>query len=129
MKLRNYLYATLLLHIFAAGLQSATAEDKFFSAIEDLPRMDGLSEVDGVGVIFDSPSGRIVELLSIGKVNKDVVSNFYSQTLPQLGWTEMAPNKFSREDETLILEFSQTLDVSGSALVQLGVRFILSPAK
>ena len=129
MKLRNYLCAALLLQVFAAGIQSATAEDKFFSAIEDLPLMDGLSEVDGVGVIFDSPSGRIVELLSIGEVNKNVVSNFYSQTLPQLGWTEIAPNKFSREDEILILEFSQTLDVSGSASVQLGVRFILSPAK
>jgi hypothetical protein len=129
MRLKNYLYAALLLQIFAAGSQSATAEDKFFSAIEDLPLMDGLSEVDGVGVIFDSPSGRIVELLSMGEVNKDNVSNFYSQTLPQLGWTETAPNKFSREDEILIMEFSQTLAISGAASAPLSVRFILSPAK
>jgi hypothetical protein len=129
MKLRHHLFTALLLLIFAAGSQSAMAEDTFLSAIEDLPLMDGLNEVEGVGVTFDSPSGRIVEALTMGKVDKNDVSTFYSQTLPQLGWTETAPHQFSREGEILILEFPPTLAISGESSAPLSVRFKLSPAQ
>ncbi len=128
MKFRCHFFTTLLLLIFALGPQSAMAENQFLSAIDDLPLMDGLNEVDGGVMAFDSPSGRIVEVLTMGKVEKDDVSDFYSQTLPQLGWTETGPGQFSREGELLILEFPHTLAISGASSAPLSVRFMLSPA-
>ena len=129
MKIRFHLLTALLLLVFAVGPQSAMAEDQFLSAIEDLPLMDGLNEVEGEGMAFDSSSGRIVEALTMGKVDKNDVIAFYSQTLPQLGWSETAPGQFSREGEILILEFPPMLAISGASSAPLGVRFMLSPAQ
>ncbi|NQU56600.1 MAG: hypothetical protein HQ513_05140 [Rhodospirillales bacterium] len=113
--------------LFAAGPFGAAAESQFLSAIEDLPLMTGLNEVDGGVMVFDSPAGRIVEALTMGAVSKDAVLRYYRQTLPQLGWLERPPGQFSREGEMLKLEFPQTQAISGSGSPLISVRFMLSP--
>ena len=40
---------------------SAARAEAFLSAYEDLPLAPGLTEAQGSGLAFDSPSGRIVE--------------------------------------------------------------------
>lgn len=122
----HFVKALLLLVLLAAPL-SAVAGAKFLSAIEDLPLMSGLSEVDDGVMVFDSPAGRIVEALTVGPVGKADVLRYYSQTLPQLGWRESAPGRFSREGEILILEFPPPQTLSGSGPPAIGVRFMLSP--
>ena len=125
--------ALTLLCLGAVHSTQALAEDKFLSAIDDLPLMAQLDEIAGGVMVFDSPSGRIVEALTMGKVLKEDVEQFYSDTLPQLGWEKRAPGKYSREDEVLKLEFPQTTarDGTGSSgdPATISVLFMLSPAK
>ena len=119
-----FLKATNLLLTLLVFMASATAQGLFLSAIDDLPLMDGLNEVEGGTMVFDSPSGRIVEALSMGKVTRQRVIRFYSETLPQLGWLETTPGHFVREDEVLKIEF-----LTPPAGSTINVLFILSPAQ
>jgi len=102
----------------------ATAQGSFFSAIDDLPLMEGLNEAEGGTMVFDSSSGRIVEALSTGMVTRQRVIQFYSETLPQLGWLEISPGHFVREYEVLKIEFP-----ASPVGKTLNVLFMLSPAQ
>ncbi len=109
----------------AAGLSSAPAArageaTAFVTGIDDLPLMTGLTSVPGAGVVFDKPSGRIVEAYAEGEVGRAQVAAFYTATLPQLGWRARQSNVFIREDERLSLIF-----LSGDG--DLIVRFTLEP--
>ncbi len=92
----------------------------YLTAVADLPLMPGLAEVPGAGLVFDQPSGRIVEAYAQGAVSRAAVRAFYLDTLPNLGWRAKAEALFQREGEEL------RLDVSGDdgALI---VRFTLQP--
>ncbi len=92
----------------------------YLAAVADLPLMPGLAEVPGAGLVFDQPSGRIVEAYAQGAVSRAAVRAFYLDTLPNLGWSAKAEALFQREGEEL------RLDISGEdgALV---VRFTLQP--
>lgn len=118
--------AALLLAALAFAGPTA-ASGKFLSVIEDLPLMDGLEEIDGGAMVFDTPAGRIVEALTIGRVDRDAVFRFYSETLPQLGWVELGPGLFSRDGELLKLEFPPIYTGSAVGGAQTGVLFLLSP--
>jgi len=102
----------------------ATAQGSFFSAIDDLPLMEGLNEAEGGTMVFDSSSGRIVEALSTGMVTRQRVIQFYSETLPQLGWLEISPGHFVREYEVLKIEFP-----ASPVGKTLNVLFMLSPTQ
>ena len=118
------LKSTSLLLTLLLFMGDVTAQGLFFSAIDDLPLMGGLNEVEGGTMVFDSPSGRIVEALSSGKVSRQRVTQFYSETLPQLGWLETTPGHFVREGEALKIEFQ-----TSPAEVTINVLFLLSPAQ
>ncbi len=131
LKPASVLVALIVLTITAP--YNAFGEDKFLSAIDDFPLMMELDEITGGVMVFDSPSGRIVEALTMGKVTKEKVQQFYSATLPQLGWKETTPGEFSRDGEILKMEFPQTLAHSGATPTEgastISVLFMLSPAK
>jgi hypothetical protein len=76
----------------------------FLAAYEDLPLAPGLMEVEGSGVSFDSPSGRIVEAYAHGAAKPADILKFYAATLPQLGWTRESERLYRRETEVLRLE-------------------------
>lgn len=98
----------------------AEGEAAFVAGIEDLPLMAGLEEVPDSGVVFDKPSGRIVEAYARGRVTRQAVLKFYTGTLPQLGWRRDGDVAFHREGERLTLNITT---VSGI----LTIRFTLSP--
>jgi len=50
---------------------------------------------------------------------------FYGETLPQLGWTRVANDRFEREGEVLRLVFTQ---VTGPTVVMFTIAPVLSPA-
>ncbi len=113
----------LILALGAVSLDSgarAEGHAAYLAAVVDLPLMPGLAEVPGVGLVFDQPSGRIVEAYAQGAVSRAAVRAFYFDTLPNLGWRAKAEALFQREGEEL------RLDISGDdgALV---VRFTLQP--
>jgi hypothetical protein len=94
--------ATLLL--CAPAIQPATAAaGVFLSEMEDLPLPPGLSETPG-GVVFDSPTGRIVEAAAQGEISADQVLAFYAQTLPELGWQKIGAAAYRRDNELLKIQ-------------------------
>ena len=98
----------LLGQIFWSG--SLMATDKFFSVINDLPLMAGLTEITGSTLVFSKPQGRIVEVVAEGvknkEINKEKIFEFYKQTLPQLGWTRTGTSSWERESEKLFIKVS-----------------------
>ncbi len=92
----------------------------FVTGVEDLPLIAGLTEQADAGVVFDKPSGRIVEAYASGALTRAEVAAFYAQTLPELGWRQVGDMAFARESEVL------RIVVSGDDGA-LTVRFSLSP--
>src|SRR5687767_6333818 len=105
------------------GLGHARGADPFVAGIDDMPLMPGLTQSADRNVVFDAPSGRIVEAYAEGSVERDAVRNFYARTLPQLGWRGQGGDRYVREGETLRLEFPDARGGPGRVLV----RFFLSP--
>jgi hypothetical protein len=114
--LRSVAATWLLLAVWPASAS------EFLAGFDDLPVMPGLAAVDGAGIVFDTPAGRIIEGYAAGKVTEEAVRSFYGKTLPQLGWTRVAKDEFRREGEHLKMEFK------GEDRT-LTVRFTLSPGK
>ncbi|MEX2008945.1 MAG: hypothetical protein WEC41_02030 [Dongiaceae bacterium] len=110
----------LALALAAAAAGRAGADEAFIAGVEDLPLMPGLTQIDSAGLVFDTPTGRIVEAYAAGPVAAQAVLDFYAATLPELGWAVERPDRFRREGEELRLEFLDGGD-------RLTVRFSLSP--
>lgn len=104
------------------GLGRAAASGPFVIGIDDLPLMPGLTQLADRNVVFDAPSGRIVEAYATGAVAAEAVREFYAGTLPQLGWRGIGGDRYVREGETLRLEFPDA-----PADDRVLVRFYLSP--
>lgn len=115
--------------VLAAALSPAWADDHFVAGIDDLPLMSGLAPLAGEGMVFDAPGGRVVEAWAQGAVARASVLQFYASTLPQLGWTATAPDRFRRDGETLRVEFPSRAPhgAAPAAAGTLLIRFYLSP--
>ncbi|MDF1750207.1 MAG: hypothetical protein P1V34_15160 [Alphaproteobacteria bacterium] len=101
------------------GASAATAQT-FIEGSEDLPLAPMLTPVADGSVIFDSPSGRIVEAIAYGSTSREVVKEFYAKTLPELGWKSLDSTHYHREEERLVIDFFGN---DGA----LNVRFTLVP--
>lgn len=112
--------AILLAILVALSGPAAADGTAYLTEIADLPLMPGLTEVDGAGLAFDKPSGRIVEAYARGAVEAADVRGFYKDSLPQLGWRAAGPDLFLREGERLALEILP----DGPPLT---LRFVLRP--
>ena len=114
----SYAFATLCLLLTPLLVQAA---DAFFTDLEDLPIMEGLAENQAAAVTFETANGRIIEVEASGAVHADAVSQFYAETLPQLGWIRVDEGIFERDQERLVLEISTAEEG------RLLVAFSLSP--
>jgi hypothetical protein len=119
---RRPLFAAAVLFSVLLSAAAAHPADRFVGGIGDLPLMPGLAETPNAGMVFDTPSGRIVQTEATGLVSRDQVLSFYAETLPQLGWRTLAAGQFRREAEALKIEIDET----GEPVIT--VRFALSPA-
>ncbi len=95
------LAAVLLLVAGVAG-----AAQRYLADVVDLPLMPGLWEVPGAGMVFDKPSGRIVEAEARGPESPAAVRAYYADALPPLGWQAESDNVFRRDGEVLRIEIS-----------------------
>lgn len=107
-----------------AVVGSVRAADFFVSGIEDLPLMPGLTETQEGSLVFESATGRFVEVYAVGDMASEMVTAFYSDSLPQLGWSATGATMYRREGEILVIEYLPSGEASGP----LTVRFALSPA-
>jgi hypothetical protein len=85
------------------GMASAIASPAFLTEMEDLPLAPGLTEVPG-GMLFEQPTGRIVEASASGDMDATQIISFYAQTLPELGWEKIAATTFRRDNEILRID-------------------------
>lgn len=117
-----FMAAAIFVTLPIVAQEGAAQEGKeFIAGIEDLPVMPGLAEIADAGLIFDKPSGRIVEAYAQGEVGEQAVLDFYQETLPQLGWLSQVGNRYAREGEEL------TLQVRASETGGVVVMFRLAP--
>lgn len=58
----------------------------FFSHIYDLPLPPQMQELTEDAIVFDNPTGRVVESVAIGPNSENNIIAFYQASLPQLGW-------------------------------------------
>lgn len=96
-------------------VNSARAEDMsrpvFFTAIPDLPIMDGLHELPDQTVMFDKAEGRIIEsVAAIDSHFDEEVRSYYLKALPQLGWVPHEAGVYMRGSERLQMNFEQVED-------------------
>ncbi len=83
---------------------------RYVAGVDDLPLMPGLEEMKESGLVFDKPSGRIVEAYAAGPVTSGEIMRFYEQTLPQLGWRSDRRGGYLREGERLQLTLTEASD-------------------
>ena len=124
---RSFVLVFLLLALSATPatvFAQADADQAFVSGIEDLPLMRGLTETEEGSLVFESAGGRFVEVYAIGNVVPAAVAGFYAESLPQLGWQQVEPTIYRRDNEILLIETVPGSDPDGP----LTVRFALSPA-
>lgn len=92
----------------------------FFSELEDVPLMPGLTELPEEGLTFDKPEGRIVEQAAlIGDLSEKDVLVYYGGVLTHLGWGRVSDTRFFREREYLELSFEEQ---EGASLLKVMVR-------
>jgi hypothetical protein len=101
------------------AIAPARAQDGFVEGFEDLPLAPGLATLPEAGTGFDKPTGRIVVAYASGKTSRAAVEQFYSSTLPQLGWRRQGA-AYLREGEKLTIEI---LAAEGGVTV----RYTLAP--
>src|SRR5258708_40055414 len=91
----------LLALVWLVGVGRARAAENFVPGVDDLPLMPGLSALTGQGVVFEAPSGRVIEAWAEGAVSRDAVLSFYGSTVPPPGWAGAAPDFLRPESRTL----------------------------
>ena len=122
--MRDAIHPLLLSAFLLLATFAPLSAQGFVSGIEDLPLMPGLTETDEGSLVFESATGRFVEVYAIGNVEPVNVTAFYGESLPQLGWSPAGPTIYRRDGEVLMIEYLP----AGETGVPLTVRFALSPA-
>ena len=109
--------------VLAVPADGQANEVGFVDGFEDLPLMPGLAVDDAAGVLFEKPTGRIVETVAGGRPGVSEIRSFYDATLPELGWQPVGGFGgllFRRSQETLQIEIHDNRRTRQ-------VRFFLTP--
>lgn len=113
----------LLICFFIVVLSFGVKAEGFSSMIEDLPLMDALYEDRDNSLLFDKPSGRIIELFTYSEtLTVEQVLRFYAQALPALGWNKKNSDLYMREGEQIKIDTEQQDKI-------LYVTFTLTPVE
>ena len=114
-----YLVVAGMLAAFASTTRTLSAEQSFFSAIDDLPVMPPLIEDADAAISFESSAGRVAEVQATGIVSKDAVNSYYKESLPQLGWHSQANGSYRRGNELLVVEIKAGLGGTARVLFHI----------
>ncbi len=123
LRMKNIFFTLSLILICLSPCANAggTGQEKFLSALQDIPLMPGMTEMKEEALVFDKPSGRIAESAALAQgIEVEEISRFYNLTLPQLGWLKTGEGAYVRQDEELRISVASA---EGCILV----RFMLIP--
>ncbi|MCF4167446.1 hypothetical protein L2U69_17495 [Zavarzinia compransoris] len=107
-----------------ASPAAAASPTRFLTGSEDVPLMEGLSEVADTRVVFDTPGGRIVGVDTRGEVDVETVRHYYLESLPALGWTRdgSGGDALTWRRDTEILEITVGEGADGLVVVRFELR-------
>ncbi len=88
------------------GLAGESAAEKFVEGVDDVPLLEGMNQITQDDVSFGNEETRLLEAyFSTRTLKFSDVADFYSESLPQLGWIYQGNRGnnllFYREGETL----------------------------
>ena len=112
--------------------QLSQAEDmqarqvQYFTMMQDIPVMPGLTPVEEESYVFDKPEGRILSqsALTTSRDEKEVFA-YYAKALPPLGWTRKTTRIFVRDKERLKITAQKSEENKNA----LKIHFFLEPQK
>lgn len=106
--MRIALQSLFLLVFTSAAWAQAT---QYLVTLPDLPLMAGMERVKDSGVVFDKAEGRIIEESVLARhLTPQQIRDFYSKTLPALGWKQAGEQRFLRNGEQLVVTLDKVQD-------------------
>ncbi len=88
--MRLFFSLFVILGLFISPIAQAEAPQAYISVLPTVPVMEGATEITDSAVLFDKPSGRIAQTaLYTRSADERALIDFYTQTLPQLGWNSI----------------------------------------
>ena len=96
-----------------------TAQAAFVEGLEDVPVMEGLTQLPSDAISFGNEESRLVEaVLESESLSFKKVQEFYKSTLPQMGWIYQG-----KRDTTLLFEREgEVIEISQESSKPLKVR-------
>lgn len=100
--MKKFIFSLYILFLSAMPANAT----KFVEGMEDVPLMDGLSQITQDDISFGNEETRLLEAYVTSRTIKfGSVAKFYGESLPQLGWIYQGNRGnnllFDREGETL----------------------------
>ena len=99
----------------------AEEDQKYLRYLSDIPILERGEELEEQAIFFDKAEGRVVEeVIFVPHFDQKKIKNFYTATLPALGWEASLSDHFLRNGEQLVVKIEKA---DGGFFV----RFALSP--
>lgn len=115
-KKQAQLFICSLLALMLVGNVCAAA---FIEGLEDVPLLNGLQQVQKDNISFGNEESRLVEAyLTSSKMGFAKVEKFYTETLPQLGWTYQG----KRDNTLTFYRDGEIIDIAKESAKPLMVR-------
>lgn len=101
---------------------AANAGERFVDGMDDVPLMDGLSQITQDDLSFGNEETRLLEAyLSAKNMKFSKVSSFYQSSLPQLGWIYQG----NRGNDLLFYREGEILELVRESVSPLIVRITI----
>ena len=108
-----------LIFLLFLTLVSTVNAANFVEGMEDVPLMDGLSQITQDDISFGNEETRLLEAyLTSRRLKFAAVANFYRESLPQLGWIYQG----NRGNNLLFYRDGETLEIIKESVKPLIIR-------
>ena len=96
------------------------AQDQNIPYFDGVPLMNGFQISQDDTMIFDKPSGRIIEAFTWCEAqcpSIDAIHAYYAQSLSSLGWTPLSATHFTKNEHALSLDIQRDPEGSSTAIL------------
>lgn len=109
----------LIIVVLSMGLAPCAFGEKFVEGMEDVPLPEGLNQISQDDISFGNEETRLIEAyFNAANLKFKKVADFYSESLPQLGWIYQG----NRGNNLLFYREGETLEVVQESVSPLIVR-------
>ncbi len=89
---------------------AAGGYQRYIPGLEGVPVHRNLEIDQENSTYYDTPEGRIMDVYLSGVGKEQAITEFYAQTLTQLGWRQQEGNRFTLDQEQLSFSASEVGD-------------------